>query len=214
MIFLDEASEGDHYTSYIYINSKSLDKDVCSEIMTAFDNNPNKQPGHTLGGVNAQIKDTKDLSIPQFSKEWEKIYGLLKEDLMFNVERYVNRLNDKEDLKSIHNHSTKTSVLLDLNTIVYETIQIQSYIKNQGRYIYHNDARIMGEDKSYRIITFLWYLNDVDVGGETVFDGKYAIRPRAGTLVLFPSTWTYLHCGKMPISNDKYIMTGWLYQRF
>lgn len=214
MIFLDEASEEDHYTSYIYINSNSLDKDVCSEIMTRFDNEPNKQPGHTLGGVNAQIKDTKDLVIPQFSKEWEKIYGLLKEELTFNVERYINKINDKEDLKSIHNHSTESSIIIKLNTIVYESIQIQSYIKNQGRYIYHNDARIMDEDKSSRIITFLWYLNDVDVGGETVFDGKYAIRPRAGTLVLFPSTWTYIHCGKMPISSDKYIMTGWLYQRF
>ena len=28
-------------------------------------------------------------------------------------------------------------------------------------------------------------------------------------LCLFPSDWTHLHRGNPPISNDKYIMTGW-----
>ena len=62
-----------------------------------------------------------------------------------------------------------------------------------------------------RHITFIWYLNDVNDGGETAFDGIYKIRPKSGKLVLFPASWTYPHCGKMPLSSDKYIITGWIY---
>ena len=63
-----------------------------------------------------------------------------------------------------------------------------------------------------RIITFLWYLNTVEEGGETeFFNGRISIKPEKGKLLLFPSTWTYIHRGNMPISNDKYILTGWIY---
>lgn len=60
-----------------------------------------------------------------------------------------------------------------------------------------------------RFLSFIWYLNDVEIGGETEFlNGK--VTPSTGKIVLFPATWTYLHKGCMPISNDKYIITGWI----
>ena len=54
------------------------------------------------------------------------------------------------------------------------------------------------------------YLNDVDEGGETEFWGTLKVKPEAGKLILFPATWTYPHCANIPISNAKYIITGWL----
>jgi len=63
---------------------------------------------------------------------------------------------------------------------------------------------------SHRIITYLWYLNDVEEGGETLFH-NFKIKPKTGSLLLFPATWTYKHSGAMPISNDKYIITGWVW---
>jgi hypothetical protein len=51
----------------------------------------------------------------------------------------------------------------------------------------------------------------VNIGGETEITGYIKIKPKTGSLLLFPATWTYPHCGKMPISNDKYIITGWVY---
>jgi hypothetical protein len=66
--------------------------------------------------------------------------------------------------------------------------------------------------KKNRIITYLWYLNDVEEGGETDFpDINIKVKPETGKLVLFPATWDFPHCGKMPISSNKYIVTGWLY---
>lgn len=63
-----------------------------------------------------------------------------------------------------------------------------------------------------RAITYLWYLNDVEKGGETALLSNMKIQPSAGRLLLFPATWTYPHCGMMPESGDKYIVTGWVYQ--
>jgi hypothetical protein len=54
-------------------------------------------------------------------------------------------------------------------------------------------------------------LNDVQDGGETIFM-NCKIKPKKGRLLIFPSTWTYIHGGNIPISNDKYILTGWYYR--
>ena len=89
---------------------------------------------------------------------------------------------------------------------------VQRYNRNEGKYVYHNDFMIDHEKKQNRIITYLWYLNDVIEGGETTFhSGEIKINPEIGKLILFPACWSYPHCGKMPLSSSKYIITGWIY---
>jgi Rps23 Pro-64 3,4-dihydroxylase Tpa1-like proline 4-hydroxylase len=41
---------------------------------------------------------------------------------------------------------------------------VQRYIKNEGRYVYHDDSNINFDKKEYRVITYLWYLNTVEEG--------------------------------------------------
>lgn len=61
---------------------------------------------------------------------------------------------------------------------------------------------------SDRFLVFLWYLNDVGSGGETVFDDlNVSIKPAKGSLLMFPPYWQYRHRGAPPISNSKYIMS-------
>ena len=87
--------------------------------------------------------------------------------------------------------------------------QIQKYLKDQEGYIWHQDSSIEKNQNRYRVLTFLWYLNDVERGGETYFfHGK--VKPREGNLCLFPATWNYNHKAEIPLSNNKYIITGWI----
>ena len=37
------------------------------------------------------------------------------------------------------------------------------------------------------------------------------IKAEKGKLLIFPSSWTYIHRGNIPISDDKYIITGWVH---
>lgn len=62
-----------------------------------------------------------------------------------------------------------------------------------------------------RYLVFLWYLNDVEEGGETEFSGiDIKVRPRAGRLLMFPPYWMYQHAGRPPVSGDKYILSTYM----
>jgi len=62
-----------------------------------------------------------------------------------------------------------------------------------------------------RLIAWSLYLNDIDLGGETEFLYlKRRINAKAGRLVIWPAGFTHTHRGNPPLSNDKYILTGWL----
>jgi hypothetical protein len=93
----------------------------------------------------------------------------------------------------------------------FETFKIQRYRKNVGKYKYHNDWHWDNNNQSHRALTYLWYLNDVEEGGETEICIDLKIKPEKGKLLIFPASWLYPHCGRMPISNDKYILSGWIY---
>ncbi len=75
-------------------------------------------------------------------------------------------------------------------------------------YKWHHDS--LSNKNKERLLSFIWYLNDVHVGGHTEFIDGTKIKPETGKLLIFPSTWTYVHQGAPPISNTKYIITGWI----
>uniref|UniRef100_A0A6C0LS60 Fe2OG dioxygenase domain-containing protein n=1 Tax=viral metagenome TaxID=1070528 RepID=A0A6C0LS60_9ZZZZ len=210
---IDETTNiSDEYCRYIYVNNTSLSKPLCDEIIQKFEMDESKYEGITAKGINKNIKDTMDFVIPD-ETNWIKIKKAIHKELVQNLNNYIDKLNNSQIcLDSQENSSIKFKYFdnfTELPRIQYYLVQ--RYKKNIGRYIYHNDALNDIENKRFRIITFLWYLNDVCEGGETVFDGKYAVKPTTGKLLLFPATWNYPHCGKVPISSDKYILTGWVY---
>ncbi len=62
-----------------------------------------------------------------------------------------------------------------------------------------------------RYLVFLWYLNDVEVGGETRFcDLDVSVAARAGRLLIFPPYWMFQHAGQPPVSNEKFILSTYM----
>ena len=185
----------------IYTCDNALSTEVCNDIIQKYEDNIDLgHDGCTLGGVNKHIKDTTDLNIPmQNTNMLFELNNVLYESLISNVKLYCKKLEENHGTKIIKNQK-----LYDLGYM------IQKYNKNQGKYVYHNDFAHYKDIKKRRIITYLWYLNDVEEGGVTEFWKRKTIKPEAGKLLLFPASWTFPHCGQMPISHDKYIITGWL----
>ena len=64
---------------------------------------------------------------------------------------------------------------------------------------------------SHRIMTWVVYLNDLPEGeGETEFLYQHKrLRPKKGTVVIFPAAYTHTHRGNPPLTTTKYIATGW-----
>ena len=179
-----------------------LTEEFCNKIIDLFNSDEtNTRKGITAGGLNLNVKNTTDLVINQTNIEWTEIDQFLSSTLS----KYLNIY--KDEIKSIYD-------VFPYSTLQDTGFQIQKYNKNSGFYLQHHDfGNIIIENKAVynRIITYLFYLNDVDEGGETEMLKTNKIKPKTGKLLIFPATWTYPHCGNMPISNDKYIVTGWGY---
>ena len=201
--------------NYLYFNKNSISKQLCNDIIELFEVQTGKDEGVTAAGLNKNIKDTTDFIIPRKDvpletiKKWERIDKFLTKELDRNVKKYVQNLNNK--LNIIEENSDSKFNMFSTNALITNEFMIQRYIKNKGRYVYHEDSRIDWTNKKHRLITYLFYLNNVDEGGETEFWGEHKVKPEAGKLMLFPASWIYPHRGMMPISNNKYIITGWLY---
>jgi hypothetical protein len=87
--------------------------------------------------------------------------------------------------------------------------KVQKTKIGQGYHIWHCEAG--NRASAHRLLAWTLYLNDVAEGGETEFIYQHMrIKPTQGTLIIWPTAYTHTHRGNPPISNDKYIVTGWI----
>jgi hypothetical protein len=183
---------------------------LCDKLIDMYEESTDKFPGQTLYGVNKDVKNTNDVTIPK-NEKWEKINAFLYKELMSKLKDYIQHISPEKEIVLFVNDKQHRFSYFNDRPLFTEGFLIQKYDKNLGQFVYHNDFAIHENKESYRVLTFLWYLNEVEQGGETEFWGNYIIKPKKGKLLLFPTSWTYPHSGKIPISSDKYIITGWLY---
>jgi hypothetical protein len=191
---------------FILEKPNSLSCDTCDKIVNIFEKFKDKHYKGLAGknlNLNKSVKNTIDLNIFEildYDEESIKIKNILMNEISNNLNGYLNYVDPTLTLANIYKHE-----------LSYDTFLIHKYIKNTGRFTYHNDFSILIKDNKYRVLNFMWYLNDVSIGGETEFFGYYKIKPEIGKMIMFPSDWFFPHCGKVPISNDKYVLTGWIY---
>jgi hypothetical protein len=196
---------------FIYINENSLSDEICDKIVEYFESNPEKQYEGALGITLSQetvieksIKRTIDFDLKEntFNPNEKNIFHNLVKEIKWNLNEYYKKLDPDNNIFFFDLIHKNISILGFL---------IHKYIKNEGVFSYHNDFTIDEKNNKYRLMNFIWYLNDVDEGGETEFFGNYKIKPKKGKFVIFPSEIFFPHTGKVPISNDKYVISGWLY---
>jgi hypothetical protein len=206
------------YEKYIYINKSSLSKELCNIIIEMFEDEINgKYEGVTAGGIIKDVKKTTDFIIPKdlndnseiTIKKWSKVQKILDNELDRNIKKYINNIFTSLNIDKKENN-TKYYVF-SRKFLTNDKFMIQKYNKNEGRFTYHDDFKIDWDLQRYRVITYIWYLNNVENGGETEIWDDFKIKPETGKLLLFPASWTFPHRGIMPISDNKYIITGWLY---
>lgn len=88
-------------------------------------------------------------------------------------------------------------------------IKIQMTKPSEGYHVWHCENSNLA-NKS-RFLTWILYLNDIAEGGETEFIHlSERVTPKTGRLVIFPAGWTHVHRGNPPLSDTKYIATGWM----
>jgi uncharacterized protein YjiS (DUF1127 family) len=123
--------------------------------------------------------------------------------------KYINEAANKIIWDNYAEYSKKYSVLNDMNKHAIIDIKIQRTDIGQGYHVWHCENE--GLSSKSRLLAFMIYLNDVDEGGETEFLYQHKrIKAEEGKLLIWPAQFTHTHRGNMPISNTKYVLTGWI----
>ena len=93
----------------------------------------------------------------------------------------------------------------------FEEFRIKKYcVGGKDRFDEHVD--VIDHKSAKRCLAMLFYLNDVEEGGKTIFPYHHKeFTPVKGSVIIFPPTWEYPHLGEPPISNPKYIMSSYLH---
>ena len=194
------------FSDFIYIKKKALKKSFCQKVIKKFEEDERKQPGVIAGRkeVDLNIKRSTDLDITPFAN-WKKEDEIFFSSLTSALKEYAE-LN----IHGSNYHGEPYPILNPLNQggrISDTGYQIQRTAPGEF-YKWHSDWAF--SDNSYRVLTYMWYLNTVDRGGYTEFVDGTKIKPEEGKLVLFPSTCNYYHQGFPPENETKYIATGWI----
>ncbi len=126
------------------------------------------------------------------------------------LNEHFNKLNsDCRNLISTISGSYKKNFRIMDEIVDEENYSLLRY--NPGQYYReHYD----GPTVSARSISVLIYLNDDYEGGEIEFvNFNEKIKPKAGTVILFPSNYAYRHIAHPVVSGTKYVITTFLHDR-
>ena len=178
----------------ILIQKNFLSKQKCEEAIDYFEK-CNKfgfalsrpELAHDKNDKSIMLMDS-DLITRNFKAQWQ-VFGYLSEHLA----------------ESFYEYTEKYTILKENSFQIYD-YKIQKTVVGGGYHIWHDDGL-----KDTRAVVVLIYLNDVEEGGETEFLYKRKrVTSEQGKLLMFPANYMWTHRGNPPISNDKYIMTGWI----
>ena len=184
----------------IYLEKDSLSKEFCQHLIDKFEADERKWTGRigtaAGGGINLAVKQSTDLNVTMVDG-WEEEQQTLTNILAPRLETYINNMVGDQG------EYLKTTYIKWIQLSQCSGYQIQRTEPSKG-YIWHDDAA------PQRMLTFLWYLNDVEEGGYTEFCDGTKVQPEMGKLMLFPAFWTHIHRGYPPKKDIKYICTGWI----
>lgn len=92
--------------------------------------------------------------------------------------------------------------------------QYQHYVKEKGQYKVHVDGSSFDKPGfSERVLAVIIYLNTVEEGGGTDFPmHELMVNAVRGRIAIFPTNFNYPHAGIMPMSNDKHIISTFMYR--
>ena len=159
--------------------------------------------GETMGGINVKYKCSYDSVLSEtFFSEKHVDYP---QEIQTIENDFVKNLTSAVEL-----YKQEYLGLFDWDLIQDTGFQVQKYLRGQGFYRPHVDS-FPATESSNRVAAAIFYLNTVKQGGETRFPlHDISVAPRKGRLVMFPATWTHLHEGRLPITDDKWIINTFL----
>jgi len=174
-----------HHDQHIGVYENAISDEWCDKVINYFESNINNSQIRKGNYIKENIRD---LACFLHDKELQTQFNLIFQNVFSLYEyKYPNILK----------------------SLIINSYAIQKTLPTEGFHPYHieqTDINVIN-----RIAVYTVYLNDVKEGGETEFLYQLKrIKPKKGTICIFPAGYTHVHRGNTPFSGEKYIMTGWL----
>jgi 2OG-Fe(II) oxygenase superfamily len=217
---------------FIECYDNALSPELCQAIMDRFEVSDRKAAGMTGQGVDKAKKNSVDITITGLA-DWNDLHNEILDSTLRHLMLYMRKfpylvtsalaLSIKDSatgqLRPLSADDVGSATDQELGSYLFRifrpgAINVQKYSKGVGGYYYWH-SEIYPKDVQcealHRVLLFMYYLNDVEQGGETEFlyaDKK--LKPTKGQMVIAPAGFTHTHRGNIPLSSDKYILTSWI----
>jgi len=180
--------------SFIFEIENALPDFLCDDMVARFESNPDDQYQGRVGsemGEDTDLKKTTDLVVTG-KEHWQDVQNNLFRSLAMALQEFSKQYPYFGDLRRFKDMG----------------YNLQRYQQDEY-YHWHVDAD--NEALASRQLVAIWYLNDVEQGGETDFyHQQISVEPAKGKLILFPPFWTHQHRAAVVEKGVKYIATTWI----
>jgi len=217
---------------FIGIYDAALGEGECADFIRRFEESGNAAPGAVGSGVFPELKDSDDIRIsgrPEWQDVEQRLNGVLHRCLIQYLRSYpyaliaplMLQMPDPQtgqlrrieavDIESMDDGGISRLIMATLRP---GAINLQRYRADRGGYPYwhcEHYPKAGSTDPLHRLLLWTAYLNDDFEAGETEFLYQHRkVRPRTGSMLLAPTTFTHTHRGNTPRGGDKYIATSWV----
>ena len=180
--------------NFIRIYENVLSKDFCENLINKFEN---LRDLGELNSIDRQGKSTNDTYLEKHVKFDEELFIIVGAQ----NKAYKKYLDEFPILQNSPSHKARFWKL--------RRIEIGDHYSNREWHYEQETAYVKDQGC---IVSSMFYLNDVEEGGETELPYQgIKVKPEAGKLMFFPSCYTHTHRAIPPISNLKYIIVSFLY---
>lgn len=186
----------------IYTSEIKLPSEICKEIIDVYEK-------CTIENSNTIINSEKDYGGKLRRQDNALFLDETGSDTQEIVNQYLNEV--VQEYTNMFNVLRRGAIGSEDFQYDYHLRSIRQKIQKTkiggGYHLWHFED---SELQSSRVLAWTIYLNDVTEGGETEFlYHAKRITPKTGKICLFPANFLATHRGNPPLSNDKYIVTGW-----
>jgi len=176
---------------YIKVYDDVLSQDHCNTLIQKFEANKDQQVSTDLDNH----RHFTEININQH-EDWKMMVQGTYLHLRPMIQRY------KDDCKITDKQWP--------SQYGFEEIRFKRYLPNdKDEFKEHVD--VGDYNSARRFLVFFLYLNDNFDGRTSFSEYDMQVYPKAGRLLMFPPTWTYLHTGHKPIETPKYIIGSYLH---
>jgi hypothetical protein len=184
---------------FIGVYENVFDVDFCQKVITYF------KEMETAGFVFSRQQIDK---VVKTEKQDEAVFAHSEQMLSIgHTTNILKHINDGLWGVAYKDYADTYSIIRSSDSHSSYTAKIQKTVVGGGYHSWHYESS--SRETCNFLLAWMVYLNDVEEGGETEF--LYLakrIKPKQGTLVIWPAAFTHTHRGNPPLSNEKYIVTG------